>query len=86
MFTFNTVVTKSLTKIAPCSADQCGVYPNDYTRFQTDWIRVYQTSYTPTIAPLPWFNVFGALAQAILCCFKIDQVHFHVCAVHHTLF
>lgn len=63
------VVKRSLTNIASCSADQCGVYPNDYTRFQTDWIRVYQTSYTPTIAPLPWFNVFGALAHAILSCY-----------------
>ncbi|KAK9830874.1 hypothetical protein WJX81_000716 [Elliptochloris bilobata] len=38
---------------------ECGVYPNDYSRFQSDWINVYQTPFTPTIAPLPWFNVIG---------------------------
>jgi hypothetical protein len=39
---------------------QCGIYPGDYSRFTSDWIQVYQTPYTPTIAPLPWFSVFGA--------------------------
>ena len=39
---------------------QCGVYPGNYSRFTSDWTQVYQTAYTPTIAPLPWFSVFGA--------------------------
>ena len=41
---------------------ECGVQPNDYSRFQSDWIQVYQTAFTPTIRSLPWFNVFGAPA------------------------
>ena len=47
---------------------ECGVQPNDYSRFQSDWIQVYQTPYTPTIRYLPWFNVFGAPALLIRCC------------------
>ena len=43
---------------ASCSY-QCGIYPNDYSRFSSDWSQIYQTPYTPTIAPLPWFSVFG---------------------------
>ena len=39
---------------------QCGIYPGNYSRFTSDWTQVYQTAYTPTIAPLPWFSVFGA--------------------------
>ncbi len=39
---------------------QCGVYPGNYSRFTSDWTQVYQTAYMPTIAPLPWFSVFGA--------------------------
>ena len=46
---------------------ECGVQPNDYSRFQSDWIQVYQTPYTPTIRNLPWFNVFGAPTLASRC-------------------
>lgn len=47
---------------------ECGVQPNDYSRFQSDWIQVYQTPYTPTIRYLPWFNVFGAPALPLFSC------------------
>ena len=47
---------------------ECGVQPNDYSRFQSDWIQVYQTPYTPTIKNLPWFNVFGAPTVPLSCC------------------
>ena len=48
---------------ASCSY-QCGIYPNDYSRFSSDWSQIYQTPYTPTIAPLPWFSVFGEPPRA----------------------
>lgn len=39
---------------------QCGVYPNDSTqRFKTDWQNVYQTTFTPNLQNLTWYNVFG---------------------------
>lgn len=47
---------------------ECGVQPNDYSRFQSDWIQVYQTPFTPTIRSLPWFNVFGAPTFPLRCC------------------
>ncbi len=58
---------------------QCGVYPGNYSRFTSDWTQVYQTTYTPTIAPLPWFSVFGAHTLPARRC---GSVWYDVCDTH----
>ncbi|BDA48911.1 probable tartrate-resistant acid phosphatase type 5 [Coccomyxa sp. Obi] len=38
---------------------ECGVYPNDPSRFQSDWANIYQTAKTPNLNGLTWYQTFG---------------------------
>lgn len=42
-----------------CGADDSYLPPGLPPRIVTDWQRVYQTSSTPSISKLPWYNVLG---------------------------